>query len=95
LNTAVDTDDGNRVLRERAQKALEEWRSYVARVVAEGIKARQIEKQADAQKVATLLICSLEGAVMLARLTRSDEPLRVVRQHLDGYLDDALRAKPG
>ena len=94
LNTAVDTDDGNEVLRERARKALEGWRSYVADVVLEGIAARQIHKQADARKVATLLISSLEGAIMLARLTRSDEPLRVVQQHLDAYLEDALRAQP-
>src|SRR5262245_52097340 len=94
LNTAVDADDGNDVLRERARKALEGWRSYVSAVVQEGIKARQIHKHADAQKVATLLISSLEGAIMFARLTRSDEPLRVVQQHLDGYLEDALRVQP-
>jgi TetR/AcrR family transcriptional regulator, transcriptional repressor for nem operon len=94
LNTAVDTDDGNEVLRERARKALEGWRGYVADVVQEGIEARQIHKQADAREVATLLISSLEGAIMLARLTRSDEPLRVVQQHLDRYLEDALRARP-
>jgi TetR/AcrR family transcriptional repressor of nem operon len=94
LNTAVDSDDGNEMLRERARKALEGWRRYVADVVREGIAARQIRKQADAGKVATLLISSLEGAIMLARLTRSEEPLRIVRQHLDGYLEDALRAQP-
>jgi len=94
LNTAVDTDDGNTVLRERARKAFDRWRNYVADVVEEGIKARQIDQQADARKVATLLISSLEGAIMLARLTRTDEPLRVVREHFDAYLDDALRAKP-
>src|SRR5262245_8529177 len=94
LNTAVDTDDGNEVLRERARKALEVWRSYVSEIVEEGIKAGQIHKHADAQKVATLLISSLEGAIMFARRTRSDEPLRVVQQHLDGYLEGALRAQP-
>src|SRR5713226_6760476 len=29
LNTAIDTDDGNSVLRERARKALRGWRSYL------------------------------------------------------------------
>jgi TetR/AcrR family transcriptional repressor of nem operon len=94
LNTAVDSDDGNDVLRERARKALEGWRSYVAGIVQEGIKARQIHKHANPGKVATLVISSLEGAVMVARLTRSDEPLEVVKRYLDGYLEGTLRAQP-
>src|SRR4029077_13555906 len=86
LNTAVDTDDGTTVLRERARKALRGWRSYVISIIDAGIKAREIRPRVDAKKLATLIISSLEGAVMLYRLERNEQALGTVRGHLDNYL---------
>src|ERR1700730_14596049 len=60
LTTAIDTDDGNSVLRERARKALRGWRNYVISIVSAGIKAREVRPKVDAKKLATLIISSLE-----------------------------------
>ena len=92
LNTAIDKDDGNTLLRERARKALQSLRSYVVSVVNDGIKAREIRPGTDAKNVATLMISSLEGAVMVARLERTEDTLRVVQAHLYHYLDTEVRA---
>jgi TetR/AcrR family transcriptional regulator, transcriptional repressor for nem operon len=94
LNTAVDTDDGNSVLRERARKALRSWRSYIFSVISAGIKAREIRPKADARKVATLIISALEGAIMLYRLERTEESLRDVQAYLDRYLETEVRLPP-
>jgi len=91
LNTAVDTDDGNVVLRERARKALRGWRSYIISVIRAGIKAREIRPKTDAKKLATLIISSLEGGVMLYRLERNEETLRAIQAHLDDYLEAEVR----
>jgi TetR/AcrR family transcriptional repressor of nem operon len=91
LNTAIDTDDGNIVLRDRARKALRGWLSYLVSIVDAGIKAREIRPRIDAKKLATLIISSLEGAVMLYRLERNEEALRAVRSHLDSYLETEVR----
>ncbi len=91
LNTAIDTDDGNSVLRERARKALRGWRSYLISTISAGIKSREIRPRIDPKKLATLIISSLEGAIMLYRLERSEEPLRAVRAHLDSYIETAVR----
>ena len=48
LNTAIDNDDGNSVLRERARKALSGWRSYIISIVRDGIKAGEIRAKTDA-----------------------------------------------
>lgn len=92
LNTAIDTDDGNSVLRERARKALEGWSSYLIGVIDVGIRAREIRPTVDAKKLATLLISSLEGAVMVYRLERSEEALLAVREHLEHLLETEVRA---
>jgi TetR/AcrR family transcriptional regulator, transcriptional repressor for nem operon len=92
LNTAVDTDNGNPVLRERARKALRHWRDYILSLVTAGMKAREIRPEVDAKKLATLVISSLEGAVMVYRLERTEEALRAVQSHLDTYLETEVRA---
>jgi TetR/AcrR family transcriptional repressor of nem operon len=92
LNTAIDNDDGNSVLRERARKALNGWRSYIASIVRDGVKAEEIRAKTDAKKLATLMISLLEGAVMVHRLDRDEEALRAVRAHLDSYLEAEIRA---
>ena len=92
LNTAIDADDGNSVLRERARKALEGWRDYLVRVIRAGIKAREIRPATDAKKLATLIISSLEGAIMVYRLEQDDEAMRAVRAHLENYLETEVRA---
>jgi TetR/AcrR family transcriptional repressor of nem operon len=91
LNTAIDTDDGNSVLRERARKALRGWRSHLTSIINAGIKAREIRPRTDAKKLAALIISSLEGAVMVYRLERNEEALRAVQSHLEGYLETELR----
>lgn len=91
LNTAIDSDDGNSVLRERARKALSAWRSYLISVIGAGIKAREIRPRIDAKNLATLIISSLEGAVMLYRLERNEEALRAIQAHLDSYLETEVR----
>ena len=92
LNTAIDTDDGNSVLRERARSALRGWRDYLVSIVRAGIRAREIRRGTDAKKLATLIISSLEGAVMVCRLERDEGALRVMRAHLESYLETEIRA---
>jgi TetR/AcrR family transcriptional regulator, transcriptional repressor for nem operon len=92
LNTAIDTDDGNFVLRERARKALRSWRDYLASIVRAGIKARQIRPGIDPAELATLIIAALEGAVMVYRMERTEETLRAMRTHLESYLESQVRA---
>jgi hypothetical protein len=42
--------------------------------------------------VATLIIASLEGALMMSRIQRNDEALRNIRSHLNRYLDEEVAA---
>lgn len=93
LNTATDADDGNATLRERARKALRGWRDLLISIVDAGRKAGEIRHGVNAERVATLLISMLEGAVMVSRLERSDEALRTARAHLEEYLDREVRAR--
>src|SRR5262249_46508943 len=90
LNYAVDSDDGNPVLRERVSKALRSWRTQWQSIVREAIQRGEIRSDADPKSVATLIISTLEGALMISRLERSDDALRRAQQHLSRYLKEDL-----
>jgi TetR/AcrR family transcriptional regulator, transcriptional repressor for nem operon len=85
LNTAIDSDDGNPVLRGKAQAALDEWRTGIADIVLQGQQKRELRKDVDAAGVATVVIASLEGAVMMSRMEKTRDPLVIVGKHLDRY----------
>jgi TetR/AcrR family transcriptional regulator, transcriptional repressor for nem operon len=86
LNTAIDSDDGNPVLREHVCKALQQWTKGICEIVAAGIQGREIRRDVDPQAVATMLISALEGAIMMTRLQESTQPLEQVRQYLNTFL---------
>ena len=86
LNTAVDSDDGNPVLRGKARAALDQWRDRVADIVRHGQQKGELRDDIEPATVATIVIASLEGAVMMSRLEKTREPLQTVGKHLAGYL---------
>ena len=92
MNTAIEADDGNVVLRARAKKALQNWTVRLSKITTEGIKKQQINHRIDPLELSQLIIGSLEGALLISRLQNSDEPLRAIKQHLSEYLEQNVRA---
>ena len=75
LGVTVTTDDG--ALRERAARVFAAWHARLAELLAAtGLS------QADAAMLATMMIASTEGAVVLARAQRSLSPLETVHTEL-------------
>jgi TetR/AcrR family transcriptional repressor of nem operon len=87
LNTAVDADDGNPILRSRVGKALGSWTGRLQAYVEEAQQQRDAKPDVDPKDVATLIVASLEGALMMSRIQRNEEALRRVQSHLNDYLD--------
>jgi TetR/AcrR family transcriptional regulator, transcriptional repressor for nem operon len=93
LNTAIEVDDIETPLRDRALQALQGWRTRLQAILAAGVRKREIRKGTDAKAVATLIISSLEGALMISRLEKRREALRSVQKHLDAFLESSIRLR--
>jgi TetR/AcrR family transcriptional repressor of nem operon len=93
MNTAVDSDDGNLTLRELAWKALDRWMQRIADIVNTGIERNEIRKDIDPQATATIIVATLEGALMIERLQSSGVALRQARDYLDGFLRSLAPAR--
>jgi len=89
LNTAVESDDAHPVLRERARWAMTRWRRWIQKTVSRGIAAGEIRPETDADTLASIVIATVEGAVMLSKLY--DDPVHIHRavDHLTGYINAA------
>jgi TetR/AcrR family transcriptional repressor of nem operon len=92
LNTATDADDGNPVLRAHVVKALRSWLRRLQGIVQHARERGETRPGVDPKAVATLIVASLEGALMMSRLQRNDEALRRVQSHLNQYLENEVGA---
>jgi TetR/AcrR family transcriptional regulator, transcriptional repressor for nem operon len=91
LNIAVDADDGNLALRERAREALREWVAALVTIVEDGQRRGEIRPEVQPQGVATLLISTLEGSTAISRIDKRSKALVHARQNLDRFLEALVR----
>ncbi|TQM62417.1 TetR/AcrR family transcriptional regulator [Humibacillus xanthopallidus] len=78
----VDCADTNETVRHAAETALETWRRPITdALVAMGRPRRR------AESLSTLMLCALEGAILLSRAGRDTAPLRLVARELAPVLD--------
>jgi TetR/AcrR family transcriptional repressor of nem operon len=94
INTGVDSDDGNPVLKKMARVAQKEWRLYLERVVREGHDRREIRAEIQPEDIASFIIASLEGAMAMDRLDKKVGYLDKAGAHLNLYLD-TVAYRPG
>lgn len=87
MNTAIDSDDGNPVLRAHAQEALREWLSYIEDLVCQALRKGEIDAGASPSSVASIIIATLEGSLMMSRLTNDRTAMSHAREHLHQMLD--------
>lgn len=92
LNTAIDSDNGNFLLRRRAQQALDDWLGRLRSVVQQGQRRGEIGSEVDPAELAAVIVGTLEGSLMLARLQRSEKPLDQACRHLEKFIETEVRA---
>ena len=86
LNTAVESAGANPELKERAGEPMSGWLRLLGRIVKEGVRTGELPPDTDPRKTASVVLATLEGAVMLSRLC--DDPAHMSRavEHLKEHL---------
>ena len=87
LNTAIEADDANETLRDRARSAMDNWRTTIHRIVNKGIERQEIRPGVDADEVASILIATLEGAIMLSNLYKDPTYMQRAADHMERYIE--------
>lgn len=92
LNTAVESDDANPVLKEKARGAMDGWLRLVGSIVKEGVRSGELE--ADPRETASVVVAALEGALMMSKLCDDPAHMRRAVGHLKEHLGSLAR-RPG
>lgn len=77
LNTAVESDDAYPTFKQKTRHAMDAWIALIRKIVRRGVERQELSPQTDADEIATLLISTLEGALMLSKLY--DDPRHMER----------------
>ena len=91
LNTAVESDNAHPALRSRAHDAYALWREFLASIITRGVAAGEFRDGLDAERIATIIIANLEGAMALAGVFEEAKSLEIAREHLRGYLESEMQ----
>ena len=86
MNAAIEADDSNPTLRKEAVKILDILRDSVIHILRNGIRFKQIRKDTDLEFYATIVISTLEGAIMMSKLRGDNHDIRRVIKHLEMQL---------
>ena len=94
LNTAVESDDTHPVLKERAREAMEGWLRLVGSTTKEGVRTGEFRQDADPRETASVVVATLEGAVMLSKLHNDPAHMKMAVDHLKRHLESLVRPRP-
>jgi TetR/AcrR family transcriptional regulator, transcriptional repressor for nem operon len=83
MNAAVEADDTNPKLRKQAVEILYVLRKSIAAIIDNGIRHGQLKKATDRDFYSTIIIASLEGAIMMGKLEGNNTDIRRVVRHLN------------
>ena len=89
LNTAVESDDGHLQLRQRAQAAITYWHTLLKEIIARGWQQGEF-KAVDGDEVATVIISTTEGGVMLSKLFMTPDHILRAAAHLRAYVQQEI-----
>lgn len=73
LNTAIESDDTHPVLKEKAAKAVNDWKKTLVEMIEGGRKAGEFKAGTDSTSLALSIIALIEGGMMIAKVTDNNE----------------------
>lgn len=86
MNAAIEADDADPLLRDKARAAMDNLYGIVRRIVQNGIKKGEVREDVDTEYIATVFISTLEGALMLSKLYGNSEHMNRAVHHLKSFI---------
>lgn len=86
LNTAIDSDDTNPLLRNKAFTVLRTFLNMIEEIIEEGIQNRELNPNIDTKAVASFIVASFEGSIMISKLESDNEHISYSKQQVLRYL---------
>jgi AcrR family transcriptional regulator len=92
LNSAIEADDHNSFMRKIVARELVITIDFISGLLEKGKKNGEFQKNIRPRELAYTFFCSIEGALMFARVERSREPMDIIVQHCHKLLDQISKS---
>ena len=92
LNTAIDSDDSQPILRKYVVKAITYWKERIITTLEKGKEKDEVIADINEEEFATLFIGTLEGGIMMSRLFKSNHHFDIMADQLIRMIEE-LRIK--
>jgi hypothetical protein len=86
LNTAIDADDGNELLKNEVVKTIQNWHQRIVTILNEGMADNTIDS-VDAHIFSYRMIAMIEGSIMLAKTLDKPEILMENINYLESEIN--------
>jgi AcrR family transcriptional regulator len=90
LNTAVESDDTHEDLKKKVVDVLISWKDLIISLLQQGIENKEFREVLDPEQTALSIIATIEGGIMIARVTGKPHYRRQVMDHV-GKMIRALK----
>ena len=90
LNTAVDADDGNKILKTAVQKAIVSWIKLIENILIEGVANNEF-RNINTYKFSVKIISIIEGSIMLAKALDNKDIIRYNIENLKMETNNILK----
>lgn len=86
INTAVEVDDGDAVMRDEAREAMARLKRFTEALFRKAKEEGRIKPEVNEKEESILFIAALEGGVLMTRLDNSDTAIKAVCKHLKNHI---------
>jgi len=93
LNTAIEADDTHGLLKDRAAKAVTQWKKSIQELTQAGINSGEFKPDTDTLQLALSMIALIEGGIMIAKVTSSQSSLDRIMKTVEMLISQVLIAQ--
>jgi len=90
FNTAMDSTNTHPALKLKAKEGIKGLKKYIEIKLKEGVEAGEFKEGINYKEVSTLIVATLEGAIIMSRVDDSNECLDFASKYLKNYITDKL-----
>ncbi|MDZ4713842.1 MAG: TetR/AcrR family transcriptional regulator [Cytophagales bacterium] len=88
LNVSTEVDDAHPALRKQAVEILDLLRDSIITLLKNGVKHKQLRRTINPEYLASIIIGSLEGAIMMSKLRGDSRDIRMAIRHLEQLIHE-------
>ena len=89
MNYGVEADDSQRFMRKTVAREMQATVKFIQQCLERGIQEGEFKSTVDAAATAQMIFCSIEGAIVVSRVTGDSAPMAAVVSHCRAVFDQA------